>query len=339
MKLKWDNLGEHFFKVGTDHGVLYKLRDYGYETGVAWNGLSGVDDSTGGRETTPLYTNGHRRRLAKSPPEYGGTIKCYTYPPEFEACLGAEYVGISGEVLDRKGYLAYGQDEAPFGFCYRELLGNDVDGTSYGYIYHVIYGAELTSTTVNSVTLSDSSNPDEMSFAFTSIPEDFTGHKPVSHLAFRSDGLYDAQIERLEETLYGSDDSDPYLPLPDEFIQILEVTVIKGHVAWADADDHDGYRPEHLKVYLYANGVPVDFFVASAEDDWVFDFGVRFTHENGAEQRYTVGAESDKSDMVSESGSVLITEDEAFSIVTEEYWPTTGYAEMVSGYVITETRS
>ena len=44
-KLVWDKIGERFYETGVDHGVLYVQANGAYPKGVAWNGLTSVNES------------------------------------------------------------------------------------------------------------------------------------------------------------------------------------------------------------------------------------------------------------------------------------------------------
>ena len=55
MKLKWDETGKRVYETGVSQGVLYVQTDEGaYGSGVAWNGLTSVNESPSGAEPTPL---------------------------------------------------------------------------------------------------------------------------------------------------------------------------------------------------------------------------------------------------------------------------------------------
>ncbi len=49
MRLEWDKIGERFYETGVDKGVLYPFSEANkYATGVAWNGLSAVNENSSG---------------------------------------------------------------------------------------------------------------------------------------------------------------------------------------------------------------------------------------------------------------------------------------------------
>ena len=352
MRLSWDSIDERLYRDGADHGVLYVKREPGYDIGVPWNGITGIDDNVSGRELTSLYTNDIRARLLKTKPERGGTIKCFTYPPEFEECLGGDEINT--------GLVLYDQEETPFGVTYRSKIGNAVDGIDHAEIVYIYYGLNITSTTQNVSTIGAEVDPDELSFAFTSIPEPMTDHDPVSLLTFRSDRVFDMQWERLLDTLYGTDETDPTLPYPDDLLHLLEVVVVSGKVIWDDNNNADGLRPDHLHISLYkdVNGTKTlaDQIIVTAETNWHYTFNPQFRYEGDTDIVFSVSGvygqelitEAGNRNFVTEGVSYTIGTDDGhtsiivpspvFKLVTEEYWPCR-YDETIDGFVLTETRA
>lgn len=97
-KLVWDATGTHYYETGVDHGVLYKYAEAdpdvegdtaGFKNGVAWNGLTAVNESPSGAEPSPLYADNIKYLNLISTEEYKATIEAYTYPEEFEECDGS----------------------------------------------------------------------------------------------------------------------------------------------------------------------------------------------------------------------------------------------------------
>lgn len=211
--LEWDRVGEREFRTGCDRAVLYPYDGASYEGGVAWNGFSGVDKNVSGRTLTGLYLGDRRAGVLFTDDEYGGTLRCYTYPDEFEACLGSE------EVFT--GVFAYDQGVQPFGLSYRTMCGDMAGDTSQSYDIHLIYNSHITSYTDDDKTIGGDVNPTEFAFDFTSMAEEFEGHRPTSHLRIHSADVSKASLLRLERMLYGSVDNDPYLPFPDEIASIF----------------------------------------------------------------------------------------------------------------------
>lgn len=221
-KLVWDKTGEHYFETGVKMGVLY-VQDKGlYPAGVAWNGLTAVTESPSGAEASPLYADDIKYLNLISAEEFGGTIEAYTYPDEFKVC--------NGEASLAEGVVIGQQTRKTFGFCYRTVLGNDVDGNDYGYKLHLIYGATATPSERAYATINDSPEAITMSWEFTTIPVSVTGMKPTSVITIDSTKCNKDKLAALEAILYGSDANgdteatEARLPLPDEIATLMATT-------------------------------------------------------------------------------------------------------------------
>lgn len=222
MRLTWDNIGEKFYKIGLDHGVIYPYYDGLYHAGIAWNGLSGIDPNKSGNEVTKLYSGDTLDGILLTTEEFGGVIRCFTYPDEFEECLGNEEV-VPGMYINA-------QDRINFGLCYRTLIGSDVSGTNAGFDLHIVYNSIVTGDDSNETTFSDSVNPSEFQFTFSSIPEEMDGYFPVSHVVISSLKVDETHLNELLDVLYGTDETDPYLPLPDELVPYIASS--SGSATW-----------------------------------------------------------------------------------------------------------
>lgn len=222
-KLVWDQTSQKIYETGADRAVLYlpNVETGAYETGVAWNGLLGFDESPSGAEPTKLWADNINYATMYSAEEYGGTIRAYTYPDEFEQCDG------SAEIAD--GVVIGQQNRRPFGFCYRTLVGNDVAGTDYGYKIHIVYGCMCSPSSKTHDTVNDSPSAVEFSWEITSTPVNVsinkTDYKPTCTLVIDSTKFTTpAQKEKLtalEAILYGSENADARLPLPAEVVSTL----------------------------------------------------------------------------------------------------------------------
>ena len=213
-KIVWDNTGERFYETGVDRGVLYVQDDQGnYPKGVAWNGLISVTESPTGAEPTPLYADNIKYLNLTSVEEFEASIEAYTYPEEFEECDGSAELA-PGITLGQ-------QPRKAFGLCYRTKLGNDLEGDDYGYKLHLIYGAKAAPSEKGYETINDSPDAITFSWDITTIPVPVTGFKPTSTLVIDSTKVDPDKLVELEEILYGSEEEDARLPLPDEVLTII----------------------------------------------------------------------------------------------------------------------
>lgn len=217
MKLEWDKTGERTYETGIDRGVLYLLGNGGtYDSGVAWNGLISVSESPSGAEPTPIYADNIKYLNLMSAEEFAATIEAYTYPDEFGACDGSAELA-SGVSIGQ-------QDRKTFGLAYRTKVGNDVQGDAHGYKLHIIYGGMASPSEKAYQTINDDPEAIAFSWEITTTPVNVTGHKPTATLVVDSTKVEPTKLSALEEILYGSEEAEPRLPLPDEIATLFAPT-------------------------------------------------------------------------------------------------------------------
>lgn len=209
-KIEWDKTGEHLYETGVDRGVFYSVnKETGaYENGVAWNGLTSVNETPSGAEANPQYADNIKYLNLFSAEEFGATIEAFTYPDEFAECDG------SAELV--KGVRIGQQTRKPFGFCYRTKIGNDVAGQDYGYKLHLVYNAMASPSERSYATINDSPEATAMSWEVTTTPVNVTGFAPTALVTVDSTKTVKEKLAALEVILYGSENAEPRMPLPDE---------------------------------------------------------------------------------------------------------------------------
>lgn len=216
-RITWDNVGERYYETGVKMGVLYPVQTGGvYTKGVAWNGLTAVTESPSGAEATALYADDVKYLNLMSNEEFGATIEAYTYPDEFAECDG------SAALAD--GVMIGQQKRKTFGLCYRTTVGNDVDGSDYGYKLHLVYGCLAAPSEKAYATINDSPEAITFSWEVSTTPVNVTGFKPTSQITIDSTKVDKEKLTSLEDILYGKDGepaSEPKLPLPDEVAAIF----------------------------------------------------------------------------------------------------------------------
>lgn len=212
-KLNWDQVSERLYETGVDRGVVYPQVGAAYPKGAAWNGLISVNLTPSGAEATPLYANNHKYLNLMSVEELGMTIEAYTYPDEFAECDGSASMAPGVRIGQQK--------RKPFGFSFRNLVGNDVEGDSYGYKLHLVYGALPSPSEQANTSVNDSPEAKTMSWECTTTPVEATGFEPTSHIEIDSTTVDPEKLAALEAVLYGSGDTDARLPLPDEVATLI----------------------------------------------------------------------------------------------------------------------
>lgn len=226
-KVVWDDIGEKKYELGVDHGMLYPMVANAYTNGVPWNGLTGVTESPSGAEANKNYADNIEYANILSAEEFGATIEAYTFPDEFKACDG--YAEIA------KGVSIGQQNRAKFGFSYRTKIGNDTEGQDLGYKIHVVYGAQASPSERSYSSVNDSPELTSLSWEITTTPVPVPGFRPSATLVFDSTVMTAAEMKIVEDALYGVDGTsetdtgtEPRLPMPAEFIQLLNAPVVEG---------------------------------------------------------------------------------------------------------------
>lgn len=214
-RITWDNIGEHLYETGVDHVVLYKPNENNvYTDGVAWNGVTAINESPSGADSNPIYADNIKYLDLRSAEEFGATVECYTYPPEFAEC--------NGEAIIATGVVIGQQTRKTFGLSFRSIVGNDIKGNDYGYKLHLIYGATASPSEKAYNTVNDSPEAQSFSFELSTTPIAVQGYKNTASLTIDTTLFADkTKIEDLEAILYGGDSTEATLPTPAEVFDTL----------------------------------------------------------------------------------------------------------------------
>lgn len=227
--LTWDEIGERTYETGVKNCVLYPINTSTnvYDKGVAWNGITKVDEKPTGAESTALYADDIKYLNLVSAEELEASIEAYTYPDEWGECDG------SGVLTE--GVIVGQQNRKTFGLCYRTTLGNDTVGNDYGYKLHIIYGCKASPSEKSYETINDSPSAITFSWEIKTTPVAVKGFKPTASITIDSTKVDATKLANLEAVLYGTAavEADPEnnieasaaiqarLPLPDEIKTIL----------------------------------------------------------------------------------------------------------------------
>lgn len=212
-KLVWDQISEKRYETGVEQVALYKQSAGAYPAGVAWNGVTALNISPSGAEPTALYANDTKYLNLMSNEELGYTIEAYTYPEEWEECDG------SAEAAE--GVYLGQQPRVKFGLAAKTLVGNDTEGTTFGYKLHLFYGCLASPAEESHSTVNDSPEAITFSWTVSTEPVSVEGFKPTSYICIDSTKADAEKLASLEAILYGSDDVEARLPLPAEVISTM----------------------------------------------------------------------------------------------------------------------
>ena len=227
-KIVWDAVGEHLYETGVRNCVLY-LRDNtgAYPTGVAWNGITAINENPSGADEQALYADDIKYLSLRSAEVFGATVEAYTYPDEFAVC--------DGSATPATGIAVGQQVRKAFGLCYRTTIGNDVDFENHGYKLHLIYNATAAPAQKNYQTINET--PEAITFSWelattptviaseATTPVDYSALKPTAHIEIDSTKADPTKLAALEAILYGTDGSPgttASLPLPGAVLDMFQ---------------------------------------------------------------------------------------------------------------------
>lgn len=209
MELDWSNVLERKYETGVDRGVLYPASS----PGVAWTGLVSVSEGVSGGENTSEYYDGSKFADSISNEDFQATITALSAPPEFAAC--------DGQAILAKGLYALKQPRTTFGFSYRTKIGNPLEGTDHGYKLHLVYNATASPSERTSTTIGDSVEVTALEWTVNSVPPRSSEFRPTAHIVFNSTKTDPLELLALENRLYGTESTRPYLPTQAEVFQIV----------------------------------------------------------------------------------------------------------------------
>lgn len=220
-KLVWDKVGEKLWETGVDRTVLFPMNDQGgYAAGVAWSGITAINESPSGAEPTKIYADNIVYGVVMSPEEDALTIEAFTYPDEYAVCIGEATVG-TGAVIKQ-------QSHKHFGLAYRTMIGNDTAGTEHGYKIHIFWDCVAGASEDSNSTINDSPEQKTFSWSVTTLPVAATGFQPTASMVLDSTKVPEAKLTQIENLLYGtagegqSQGTDASLPTFDQIKDILD---------------------------------------------------------------------------------------------------------------------
>lgn len=215
-KIKWDEIGKRTYETGVRNCVLYvRKNDGSYEDGVAWNGLTAVTESPEGAESNDIYADDIKYLSLRSAENFRATIEAYTYPDQFSPCEGI-VTPVDGVLLGQQGL-------RPFSLCYRTTLGNDIYNEDFGYKLHIIYNCQSSPSEKAYQTKNDTPEAVTFSWEVDSIPVLVDGHKATANLVINSTKVAESDLAIIEDSLYGTDETEPTLMMPDEIATVFNV--------------------------------------------------------------------------------------------------------------------
>ena len=223
-KLVWDEVGKKLWETGVDRTVLFPMNTDGtHAAGVAWSGITAINESPSGAEPTKIYADNIVYGVLMSPEEDALTVEAFTYPDEYAACIGEAQI-TPGAVIKQ-------QDHKHFGLAYRTMVGNDTVGTDYGYKIHIFWDCVAGASEDSNSTINDSPEQKTWSWSVTSLPVNFgEDYKAAASIVIDSTTLSETKLTQIENLLYGTNPAQgeqgqgtaSSLPTPAQILTILK---------------------------------------------------------------------------------------------------------------------
>jgi len=229
--LEWDKVGERFYQKGIDRGVLY-LKD---GRSAAWNGLVSVDDGSDS-DRKSFYMDGVKIYEKVIPGDFVGKLSAFTYPDEFDEVVG---------IVESAGLSFYDQRSKQFNLSYRTFVGSDLD-PDHHYKIHIFYNLLAIQDSYSFETVSESLSPSPFSWSLSGVPVITFGRRPTVHVSIDSEDTDPTLLANLEDTLYGTDTTDPSLPDLEDLRHLVGelggLTIVDhGDGTWSAIDPSDDY--------------------------------------------------------------------------------------------------
>ena len=229
--ITWDDPDQRYFETGVDRGVLYPTDG----PAVAWNGITGFNESGNGASTL-YYIDGQIYLADMDATDFSGKLKAFFFPEEFAVCVGIPEIA--------EGFYADNQKPKRFGFSYRSLIGSGTTGDMFGYQIHLVYQAMASISERSRKTLTKQPDPNEFEFDIVATPIKLEGIRPTAHFIIDTRHLDPESIAELEALLYGD---EAMLPSPETLFELMNF----GEIIYVTGTETTvNFKGKRSKVYL-----------------------------------------------------------------------------------------
>ena len=198
-RLQWNIPEEQIWESGLDRGVLY-VED---APGVVWNGLTSVTTGFLDGELESLYRDGDVYFQNPGARTFEATLSAISAPAEFSSCLGNK--------SPRPGFVLTRQAKSRFGLTWRTRVTG-------GYKIHLLYNTIATLSGTNRATMNSEETPMLYEVSLSSTPFIDGAWRPSPHFTIDSRRYDHSTLFVLESALYGTNETEPYLPPPSDLI-------------------------------------------------------------------------------------------------------------------------
>lgn len=202
------------------NATQYLTGEHFYGHGRSWSGLRNVSIAIDNSEGAFSYQDDIPIEEYTKNGDVKVHIQAVNFPEEFMPCIG--------EILIDNGVSVAQQDRSIFGLSYVTHPCESFEGLNYDYEIHIIYGMTAGVTQRQFITEADNSTVLAYNWDCDTVPEPFSDPLkiPSAEIVIRvrndKDQGYLDKIAFLESCLYGTENTEPFLPMPDDIIEDIE---------------------------------------------------------------------------------------------------------------------
>lgn len=280
-RLTWDGSGQKKYQCGVDQVVLYvgnktgvtttldenhkfkgcvkKAKTQGdltivdptYKTGVAWNGITAINESPTGGETTTLYADNIAYCNITSAEKYAYSIEAYDYPDEFAVCDGVATISVPGTSSNTdKPFMKVGQQSRrSFALCYRTQLGSDTSELGEDYKINLVYGCKAAVSGKNHSTINESPDAGSMSWECSATTQSF-----LTNAATTAEEIKTAKVELQKSVFVGNSNKNKWTTSYEEIWNALNDILLGYGSGYGGADTSgDAYCMSPQNIYDFVN--------------------------------------------------------------------------------------
>lgn len=215
-RLDWASL-PNGYEYGVSQAVLYSEGE-----GIAWNGLTNVDEGASGTQNLDTFMDGRRLVIMQEIGDFEARVQAFTYPDE----------------LDDPGIRR-------FGLSYRT-------SHSAGDRIHVVYNALFKQPDARWTAVGATLSPSIFAWDLQATAINIPGARPSSRLIIDTGDTSPELVELVEGWLYGTSTTEPRLPDPEEFVDIFEAATTLRITQNGDGT-YTATGPDHI-VQLHGDG-------------------------------------------------------------------------------------
>ena len=227
-RIIFDELKDRHAATGVSNGVIFSRKK---NKASAWNGIISVSENPDGADETALYADNKKYGSFRSSENYNATIEAYTYPNDFLSCDGKEEI-VPGMYIGQQG-------RDLFDFSFKSDIVSS-SGETIGYLLHIVYNATASPSEMSYQTANDSPDASTFSWDIRTLPFVIKGFKPSSKIVIDSTKVDKMTLKDIESMIYGGDVLDPFIPTPEDLIDLLKrndvirpvVDILSSHKHW-----------------------------------------------------------------------------------------------------------